>query len=264
MDITADRRTAMQTLGVALAAGAAGLLSTQANAVERASDSLVPQGAAALADLTHRLSAAPRRRSFKTVPMVLDKPNLWDHEAFAEVLAYKPATKQAWDNTDIGGPWLNVMRNSLNAQVWSLGHPDFLVVSETHGTAQMALYDQAMWDKYGLAKLAGKGFETNTLILESAAAKADPHNFQDPEGFYSPANNTIPALQMRGAVFMACHNAIWEHASKLVATGANPDKLTIDALAAELTNHLIPGVVLTPGAVATVAELQRAGFTYAR
>jgi hypothetical protein len=35
-------------------------------------------------------------------------------------------------------------------------------------------------------------------------------------------------------------------------------------LAAELTNHLLPGVVLTPGAVATLPELQRAGFQYAK
>jgi hypothetical protein len=31
-----------------------------------------------------------------------------------------------------------------------------------------------------------------------------------------------------------------------------------------LTNHLIPGIVLTPGAVATAIELQRVGFAYCR
>jgi hypothetical protein len=39
--------------------------------------------------------------------------------------------------------------------------------------------------------------------------------------------------------------------------------LSHDALAAELTNHLIAGVVLTPGIGATIAELQRGGFNYA-
>jgi len=121
-----------------------------------------------------------------------------------------------------------------------------------------------MWDKYSLAKLAGKGFETNTLIVERGAAKADPQNYEDPAGVFSPANSSIPALQKRGAVFMSCHNAIWEQASKLIEAGTNPDKLAVDALAAELTNHLIPGVVLIPGAVGTLPELQRAGFAYAR
>lgn len=63
---------------------------------------------------------------------------------------------------------------------------------------------------------------------------------------------------------MSCHNAIWEQAAKLVETGLNLDKLSVASLAAELTNHLIPGVVLPPGAVATLPELQRVGFAYAR
>jgi intracellular sulfur oxidation DsrE/DsrF family protein len=71
-------------------------------------------------------------------------------------------------------------------------------------------------------------------------------------------------LQRRGVVFLACHNAIWELAERLVASGQNPDHLGTDAIAAELTNHLLPDIVLTPGAVATLVELQRAGFTYCR
>lgn len=263
MIMTTGRRTALQTLGIGLAAGAAGLAALPPRAAE-AAESSVPAGATALAELTERLAKTPRRRDFKTVPMILNNPDQWDDEALSEVLAYAPATKQAWDNTDIGGPWLNVMRNSLNAQVWSFRHPDFLIVSETHGSAQLALYDQAMWDKYGLAKLAGGSFDKNTLIVDRPAASADAANYEDPAGMFSPQNNSILALQRRGAVFMSCHNAIWEQAAKLHATGANPDKLPVEALAAELTNHLIPDVVLTPGAVGTLPELQRAGFAYAR
>jgi hypothetical protein len=33
-------------------------------------------------------------------------------------------------------------------------------------------------------------------------------------------------------------------------------------MAAELTNHLVDGVVLTPGIVATLVELQQTGFHY--
>ena len=75
--------------------------------------------------------------------------------------------------------------------------------------------------------------------------------------------HVIQALQRRGAVFLACHNAIWEASDALIRSGSNPDKLSHEALAAELTNHLIPDVVLTPGAVATLLELQQAGFQYA-
>lgn len=126
MNRITDRRTAMQVLGVALAAGAATFASTMAGATLVSGDDDIPTGAAALADLTKRLSKAPRRRDFKTVPMILNNADQWDHEALSEVLAYKPVAKQAWDNTDIAGPWLNVMRNALNAQIWSFGNPDFL------------------------------------------------------------------------------------------------------------------------------------------
>ena len=68
----------------------------------------------------------------------------------------------------------------------------------------------------------------------------------------------------RGVVFMSCHNAIWEQAATVLRNQVNPDKLSHEALAAELTNHLIAGVVLTPGAVGTLPELQQAGFQYAK
>jgi intracellular sulfur oxidation DsrE/DsrF family protein len=257
------RRAAMQAAGMSLAVGGFGLLGVAAHA-STAPGTLTPGGASALSELVARLAKAPRRRTFKTVPMILNNPDQWDHEALSEVLAYKPVTKQAWDNTEIGGAWLSGMRNSLNAQIWSFKHPDFLVVSETHGTAQLALYGQAMWDKYQLNKLAGPGFERNTLILEQPGASAAASDYENPSGVYSMENNSILALQRRGVVFMACHNAIWEQATKLHNIGQNPDRATVEVIAAELTNHLVPGVVLTPGAVATLPELQQAGFHYLR
>jgi hypothetical protein len=47
-----------------------------------------------------------------------------------------------------------------------LKHADFLTVSITHGAAQLALYDQALWDKYQLTRLAGEQFKANSLIVE--------------------------------------------------------------------------------------------------
>jgi intracellular sulfur oxidation DsrE/DsrF family protein len=253
----------MQAAGMSLAVGGLGLLGVAAHA-STAPGTPMPRGASALSELVARLAKAPRRRNFKTLPMILTHPDQWDHEALSEVLAYAPVTKQAWDNTAIGGAWLSGMRNALNAQIWSFKHPDFLIVSETHGTAQLALYDQEMWDKYRLSTLAGPDFARNTLILEQPGAAAAASDYEDPDGVYSAANNSIPALQRRGVVFMSCHNAIWEQAGRLHKIGQNPDGATVEVIAAELTNHLVPGVVLTPGAVATLPELQQAGFHYLR
>lgn len=259
MTTSTGRRDAFHLVGLGAVAGAATLaLGTPARAAPAAD--LLPKGADSLVALTKRLAAAPRRRSFKTVPMILTEPEQWDHEALSEVLAYKPPHKQCWDMTEIEGPWLNLMRNALNAQIWSFKHPDFLVVAECHGTAQLALYDQAMWDKYGIGKMAK--MERNTLLAPLAAQKADAANYEDPAGAFSPADNSIPALMARGVVFMSCHNAIWEQSAAMIKDGTNPDKLSHEAMAAELTNHLIPGVVLTPGAVGTLPELQNAGFRY--
>ena len=252
------RRSALLSFGLGIAAGASAFMST-AKAAETMTP---PAGAKTLADLSARLAKAPRRRAFKTVPMILASPDTWDHEALGEVLAYSGGPKQLFDNVDIAGPWLNLMRNSANAQVFSFKRPEFLCVSATHATAHLALVDQAMWDKYQLAKLAK--FDQNTFILEQKAAQADPKDFENPEGVFSGHNNSIPALQRRGVVFLGCHNSIWEVTEKLIVADMNPDKLSHEAIAAELTNHLIPDVVLTPGIVGTLPELAAASFSFAK
>ena len=194
--------------------------------------------------------------------MILELPDFWDDEALKETIAYQGARKQVWDNTDIAGPWLNLMRNSINAQIFSFGHRDFLAVSATHGTAYLALLDQAMWDKYDLAALAGGKFKTNTLATPKRAA-TDFAQSEDPKSVFGSDGDDIPALQERGVVFLGCHNAIWEVTGRLIASDRNPDHASQEAVAAELTNHLIDGVVLTPGIVATIPELQQVGFHYA-
>jgi hypothetical protein len=262
--IVTGRRSVLKTLALTAVTSAIGLASARAeSATATVRSALTPRGATHLDALKKRLAQAPRRRDFKTVPMILNHQEQWDHEALTGVLSYQPAPRQAWDNTDIGGPWLNLMRNALNSQIWSFRHPDFLAVSVTHGTAQLALYDQAIWDKYQLTRLAGDEFKTNSLMIEQKSAAADSANYEDPTGPFSGEDNSIPALMRRGVVFMSCHNAIWEHAAALIKFDINPDKLPHDALAAELTNHLVNGAVLIPGAAGTLPELQQVSFHYA-
>jgi hypothetical protein len=226
---------------------------------------LAAKGAKTLEALHAQLAKAPRRRDFKSVPMILDNRDQWDAEALDAVLHYAGGPKQAWDNTDIAGPWLNVMRNAMNSQVFSFKHPNFLCASATHGSAQFALYDQHLWEKYQLgSKLLGGKPDHNGFVDLPEAASHDPADFQNAKGAFSPAGNSVATLQRRGAVFLVCHNAIWEHCDRLLTLGINPDRLTQEQLCAEISNHLIPGAILTPGAVGTLVELETAGFTYAR
>jgi hypothetical protein len=128
MKTAPGRRFAVMTMGLGVIAGVAGLAPLHDGAARAGEPTLVPPEAKSLEELTARLSRAPRRRDFTTVPMILNDPDQWDHAALSEVIAYRGAPKQVWDNTGIASPWLNVMRNALNTQVWSFRHPDFLVV----------------------------------------------------------------------------------------------------------------------------------------
>src|ERR1700738_400884 len=156
------RRFALKTMGLGMVAGATGFAALHDGVASAAEPSLLPREAKSLEELTARLRGEPRRRDFKTVPMILNHPDQWDHAALSEVIAYRAAPKQVWDNTRIAGPWLNDMRNSLNTQVWSFEHPDFLVVSATHGTAGLALFGPGIWKKSQLAKLTGGKVESTT------------------------------------------------------------------------------------------------------
>ena len=259
MEFSTDRRGALASIGAGL------VMSGLAQAAHAAADTGVETTTGKnLRDFSNHLASIPRRRDYKTVPMIADKPDLWDAAALDAVMAYNGGPKHVWDHTDLAGGWLNGMRNSMNAQIWSFHQPDFLCVSATHGPAHLALYDQAMWDKYQLAKIAGGNVSSNTFIALPAAAAHDASDFQASDGAFSSKDNSITALQRRGVVFLACHNAIWELAERLVSTGQNPDHLGVDVVTAELTNHLIPDAVLTPGVVATLVELQHAGFAYSR
>ena len=253
------RRNSLKTFGFALAAAGLGR-----SAAASPSAPLVPAGAKTLDELTTKLAGFEPRRDFKTVPMILDHRDQWDADALDAVLHYAGGPKQSWDNTDLGGPWLNVMRNAINSQIWSFRHPDFLCVSATHGSAQFALYDETIWEKYGLAKLAGSGVTKNKWTEATPASARDAADYQNADGPFSPRANSVQGLQRRGAVFLACHNAVWELCERLIGTSVNPDHLSAPAMCAELSNHLLRSVILTPGAVGTLVELASAGFAYAR
>jgi hypothetical protein len=96
----------------------------------------------------------------------------------------------------------------------------------------------------------------DTLLSERGSAAADAANYEDPARLFSGKDNLISTLTRRGVVFMSCHNAIWEHAAAPIKLDINRDKLSHAALAAELTNHLVDGVVPIPGASDTLPELQ--------
>jgi len=265
-DRSLGRREAV-SLPLAALVGA-GLIEVASTVAPRADaappeSTLVPARASKLRALAAGLAAAPRMRTFRTVPMIVADRAQWDSGALDLLLRYDGEPKQVWDNTGLDSPWLNLMRNAVNTQTWCWNHPDFLAISATHGSAHLALYDDYVWQKY-LAAFTGGKYKANSWIKAPPAGHADPANYEDPNGAFSPAANSIAVLQRRGVVFCGCHNEVWELTAALMKKGINPDRLPHPVLAAELTNHLIPGVVLTPGVVGTIPQFQLAGFHYAK
>ena len=95
---TAPRRGfALMTMGLGMVAGATGSAALHDGLASAAEPSLLPPEAKSLEELTARLSRAPRRRDFKTVPMILNDPDQWDHAALFEVIAYRGAPRQVWN-----------------------------------------------------------------------------------------------------------------------------------------------------------------------
>jgi len=261
------RRATLQTLaaatglaGAALAAAASGAEAAEPAAVPV---DYLPDGADRLRALYGDLAGIRRRRGATAVPMILTRAKQWDKAALDLVLGYGGRHKHVFDTTDLAGTWLTQIRNTLNAEAFAFGNPNFLMVAAPHGPAQYSLYSHAAWEKYDLASLTGGAFKRNTLIKDPKVTKAQVRDVEDPAGLYSAViGDFIPVLQKRGVVFCACHNAVWELAGTLIANGMNPNGRNQRQLTADLTNHLIRGVVLTPGNEAVIGMLERAGFSY--
>jgi hypothetical protein len=259
------RRATMRWLGGASLTVAA--LSTQTYVNAASASDLRPEtpeagdGASLLA-LQRKLANRPRKRDFCTVPFLLTHAAQWDSAAASAILSYKYPARQVWESTDFAGPWLNLMRESMNGQMFAHGHRDFLAVSATHGLAHVALFNESMWLKYGLGTLVGKqSTDMNTSVLERPDVSPDD-DIQTVDGFYGAGNNNIVSLQRRGAVFIACHDSIHGIARNLHYKLGSSD--SADQIAADLTNNLIQDAVLVPSAVAFLVELQRHGYTYAK
>src|SRR6266849_10589871 len=106
----------------------------------------------------------------------------------------------------------------------------------------------------------GRRFALMTMGLGMAAGAAGLASLHDgaaraaEPSLLPPEAKSLEELTAR--LSRAPRRRDFKFAEKLIATKLNPDELSHNALAAELTNHLITGVVLTPGIGGTLAELQ--------
>jgi len=131
-------------------------------------------------------------------------------------------------------------------------------------------FDDAMWDKYALGEYlslrdaAGRPYRRNVFHRPTAG---DAHLLFGAIGIPAiPAlGEAMPALgieslQGMGTKFLLCRNALDAWTLELEARG----KGTQAAIAAELEDHLLPGVTIVPAMVVAIDKAQQAGIAYNR
>ena len=92
-DAVIGRRDAILAMGLGLAAG----LAAESAKADAQKTMVLPAGSDTLAELAAKLEKAPRRRDFKSVPMILAHKNYWDHEALDRGSVYR-----GWPEAGLG------------------------------------------------------------------------------------------------------------------------------------------------------------------
>ena len=190
-----------------------------------------------------------------------------------------------WENVALKPAVLSNIKNSLNGLQFGYAYSprEIATAVVNHGPSAAYTYGDLIWAKYRIADYVGYNkpvASENPLelaahhverwlvrdVAEAAtvlknpfyARKSRPNAPDPPEDDDSVYQDTsIEALQSRGVVFMCCHTAIMEQAKSLVKGGYAPSGMNPKDVAAEILNHLIPGAMVVPSGVATVAVLQQ-------
>ncbi|MBV8638262.1 MAG: hypothetical protein JO322_09270 [Candidatus Eremiobacteraeota bacterium] len=188
---------------------------------------------------------------------------------FKQIVGRPAKIRQVFEQISFKPQALLNIKNSLNGLEYGYGYnaSDIAIAFAAHGPAAALNYNDYLWDKYKLgdffgAKDAQGATITSNIWVKSKAAVAVKDDPDDAVSMYQDAS--IEMLQKRGVIFLCCHTAVEEQARNLVkpgapAAGANPTDVANDIL-----THLIPGAVVVPSMVSTVAVLQHEyKYTYA-
>jgi hypothetical protein len=138
--------------------------------------------------------------------------------------------------------------------------PDAIAVAlAAHGPSSSYTYSDYVWEKYKIGQLfdlkdaAGTPIVSNVFLKRRSPIdrKADP---DDDKGMYQ--DTSIEMLQERGLIVLTCHTAVEEQARTIVKKGLAPAGMTPSQVADDVLTHLIPGAVVVPAMVATIAVMQ--------
>ncbi len=199
----------------------------------------------------------------------VERKGNFDEAEFARLVGKTADIRQVFEAVAFQPGLLNNVKNALNGLQFGFGYPADRIVMAIAGHGASAAYgfSDYVWQKYKIgdfinAKDASGATLTSNTFLKAKSNLSVSGDANDDKGFYQ--DTSIEALQKRGVLMLTCHTAIEEQARKLVKQELAPSGMTATEVANDILMHLIPGAIVVPSMVATVAVLQaKYNYTYA-
>jgi hypothetical protein len=224
-----------QVLAAGATAAGAGLLSACAAASSTASTAPVaagvPAGGAPAA--AWDMSWTKRLGKYRTA---YDSPEIMGGAALAHANAAASGYKAALGATDRDVTPVLILRHAASVMV----------------------LDDEMWETIGI----GQSRSIKDPTTGEPATRNPFIDFKQGDKFSMiDANSGVDTLMQRGAIVLACNNALRGSAYQL---RQRQPSLTAEAALAEIRRHVIPGAIVMPNGIFAVSAAQDAGCHYMR
>ena len=169
--------------------------------------------------------------------------------------------RTAYDSPEImGGAALAYASAAAAGYKAALGTADreFTPVLILRHAASVMVLDDEMWETIGIGQ--SRSLKDPTT---GEPAKRNPFiNFRQGDKFSMISADTgVDSLMQRGAIVLACNNALRGSAYQL---RQKQPSLTAEAALAEIRRHVIPGAIVMPNGIFAVSAAQDAGCHYMR
>jgi len=224
-----------------------------------------------LSAATTVLAATGGRAGAQGVPggtRLVERLSDFDEGSFDATVGRDADIRQLYETVAFRPTMWNNVKNSFNGLQFGFGYaPGRIAVAfGAHGASSAYGYTDYVWKKYRIAEYfsltdaAGAQLQSNAFV--AARAPFDPSaGPDDDKGMYQ--DTSIETLQRRGLIYLNCHTATEEQARGIVKKGLAPPGMTPADVADDILTHLIPGAIVVPGMVATIAVLQaKYRYTY--
>jgi hypothetical protein len=185
----------------------------------------------------------------------------FDATAFDKAVGRPARIRQMYEGVAFRPVLLNNVKNSFNGLQFGYGYPaaGIAMVLAAHGPSSAFTFSDDVWTKYRIGEFfdlkdaAGKRISSNVFLAKHSPVDTNASP-DDEHGMYQ--DTSLQMLQARGLVLLTCHTAVEEQSRAIVAKGFAPAGMTPSAVASDILTHLVPGSIVVPSMVATIAVLQ--------